>query len=458
MEISVTGFSGILLILIGIVLFLFMFYFTIQSFKEKEYRASKILAWTTILLPLPFFFIAFYEFDFQLIVSNIILTITLITVIFLFIPMKGLKKIKIDAPKNKIDERDIMFSRRLLKKGTPKYDEYYKRRPENLEADENFRQRPGLLTKESSQFDPVMFASSDASFFTVDQLSSGIDGKPIGEPQFFDKSDLTNYIKKWAKKLGALNVGITKLENYHIYSHAGRGENYGKENKLSHKFAIAFTVEMDYEFTSTGPKAPIVMESGQQYLNAGAIAVQLAAFIRNLGHEAKAHIDANYQVICPLVAKDAGLGELGRMGLLISPDHGSRVRIGVVSTDIPLLTDQKKDDKSVVEFCNICLKCAETCPSQAISSEGRKDIGGVKRWQINQEKCFQFWCTAGTDCGRCLAVCPYSHPNNFMHRIIRFGIRNNFLFRRIAMPMDDLIYGRKPVIKEIPSWMKVRKV
>ncbi len=458
MDLGVKGIPDILLILTGSIIFLVMLYFSIESFNEKEYRAGRIFTWFAILFPLPYFFIAFYEISNHSIYSYLFITITFLVVVIFFIPLKGFKKIKIDPPKNKIDERDIMFSRRLLKKGTLKYEEYYKRRPDNLDPDETFRKMPGLLIKGSSQYDPVMFASSEASFYTVDQLASGIDGKPVGDPQQFNETDISQYIKKWTKKLGALNVGITNLDDYHIYSHVGRGNNYGDKIELGHKFAIAFTVEMDYKFTSTGPQAPIVMESGQQYLNAGAIAVQLAAFIRNLGHEARAHIDANYQVICPLVAKDAGLGELGRMGLLMTPNQGPRVRIGVVTTNIPLQIDERKNDESVIAFCNICKKCADTCPSHAISTEDRKNINGVNRWQINQEKCFQFWCTSGTDCGRCLSVCPYSHPDNLMHRFIRFGIKNNYLFRRIALPLDDFIYGRKPKIKQIPAWMKVRKI
>jgi len=60
---------------------------------------------------------------------------------------------------------------------------------------------------------------------------------------------------------------------------------------------------MDYDALKTGPNAPAVMESAQQYLAAGAIGIQLAEFIRKLGHPARAHIDGNYEVVCPLVAK-----------------------------------------------------------------------------------------------------------------------------------------------------------
>ncbi|MBC8457864.1 MAG: hypothetical protein H8D67_07705 [Deltaproteobacteria bacterium] len=71
----------------------------------------------------------------------------------------------------------------------------------------------------------------------------------------------------------------------------------------SHSHAIAFLVEMEKNFTDTAPQAPVIMESYRQYLGAGLIALQVAAFLRTLGWEARAHIDANYEVICPLVAR-----------------------------------------------------------------------------------------------------------------------------------------------------------
>jgi len=48
-----------------------------------------------------------------------------------------------------------------------------------------------------------------------------------------------------------------------------------------------------------------------------------------------------------------------------------------------------------------------------------------------------------------MIVCPYSHPDNWFHRIIRFGIRNNVLFRRLAIPLDDLFYGKKPKARNL---------
>ena len=70
----------------------------------------------------------------------------------------------------------------------------------------------------------------------------------------------------------------------------------------------------------SAPEGTSVMESSEQYLRSGVLALKLAAYIRELGYESTAHIDGNYEVICPLVAADAGLGVLGRMGLLMTPN------------------------------------------------------------------------------------------------------------------------------------------
>jgi reductive dehalogenase len=263
------------------------------------------------------------------------------------------------------------------------------------------------------------------------------------EKENIESAQLTGFLKYWAKKLGAKDVGITLLKDYHKYATIGRGDDYGKPVQLDHKYAIAITVEMDKDLIDTAPKAPVTLETSHIYLESGEVAVQIAVFLRKLGFESRAHIDGNYRVICPLVAKDAGLGNIGRMGLLMTPKEGPRVRIAVVTTDAPLKIDNREPDHSMTAFCRVCKKCAENCPSRAIPFDDEKVIDGVKRWQINQEKCFTYWCQVGTDCGKCIAVCPYSHPDNLFHNIVRFGTRHNPFFRLIAASLDDVFYGKK---------------
>ena len=112
-------------------------------------------------------------------------------------------------------------------------------------------------------------------------LHTLIDRQPEkNEPVRIQASEMARFLKKWAKKLGAVLAGITELKDYHKYSVIGRGERYGEPVDLEHKYALALTVEMDKTMIDHAPFGPTAMESAQQYVNAGNIAVQLAEFIR----------------------------------------------------------------------------------------------------------------------------------------------------------------------------------
>ena len=433
------------LIFIGFFLFLFMIYFSIVSIIEKERHAASRAFVLAIILPISYLLIPELLGEYAHIYSTILMSLTVISGLILIFPFKIKISRANEIPLQRYDERDIMFSRRELMPGSDKFDEFYKRKPDKKALDDKFRVKPGLLNKNANLYDPLSFAAANASFKTVEAFYDLLDKESqIQNKVKIDDKEITRFIKKWAQKLGVISIGITELKDYHLYSVKGRREKYGKPVILDHKFAIAFTVEMDKTMLEFAPNGPTVMESAQQYLEAGTIAVQIAEFIHKLGYEAQAHIDGNYSVVCPLVAWDAGLGEIGRMGLLMTPQLGPRVRIGVITTNLPLITDSRKYDNSIIEFCEICKKCADACPPKAIPFEGRKLADGINRWKINAEACYTYWCTIGTDCGRCMSVCPYSHPNNFLHNIVRYGIRVSPIFRIFALKMDDFFYGRIP--------------
>lgn len=357
----------------------------------------------------------------------------------------------------RIDERDTMFARMVLEPGTERFEAYYRDHPEAREADERWRSRPGLLNDAASAHDPVLFPAALASFETVQHLRALVDGEVAEDKVDVDPASITRFLGRWIGKLGAHSVGVTALRNEHVYSHIGRGEGYGEEVDLPHSFAIAFTVEMDDEMVARAPMAPTLMESARAYVESGAIAVQIAILLRHLGYSARAHIDGNYRVVCPLVARDAGLGELGRMGLLITPRLGTRVRIGVVTTEMPLIASPRNEDPSVEDFCNVCDRCVVMCPSKAVPSGEMQEIDGVRRWKIDSEACFGYWCLVGTDCARCMAVCPHSHPDTPFHRAVRWGIRRSRLFRRFAATADKWVYGDRPAPARLADWMKTAR-
>ena len=432
--------------------------FAIVSLREKHRRASQISLIFAILTLVLFSFSIFSPPLIQKIAAALMGMALLAASVFFIWPTK--KEITPSPmPQTKVDERTIMFARARLKPGTDQYETYYRDHPEHKVPDDAFRQNPGLLETKALFYDQKLASSPEGNFFLTESLRDAVDG-PVTEIKIkASLEEITPYIKNLASYHGAREVGICRLQPYHIYSHIGRGTGkYGAPIELDHKFAIAFTVEMSHEMINCGPRIPAVMESAKQYAEAGKIAVSLAAAIRSMGYPARAHIDGNYRVIAPLVAKDAGLGEIGRMGLLMTPRLGPRVRLAVVTTNLPLIPDEPTCDPTVIDFCTICKKCAEVCPSQAIPFGDRETYeDGTFRWKIDPERCYTYWTRVGTDCGRCMAVCPYSHADIFMHNLIRSGVNHSHNFRRAAHWMDNLFYGRKPVPHSPPDWIERTK-
>jgi ferredoxin len=429
--------------------------FALFSYWEREKRAVRVSVILAVggaaLFLLPTLLGAELKVLFIFLIGSSVL-------VFLILSLLPIGRISLgnDIPDVRFDERDIMFARARLKSGTQKYLDYYEMHPERKVIDDNTRSKPGLLSPQAKLANEVLFASPEASFTLTGVMGQIVEGPTAGNKLTMPVEEMTIYIKGLAGYYGALEVGVTKLHPSHVYSHIGRGPGtYGAEISLDHQYAIAFTVEMDHGMVGANPTPAGVMESAKQYVEAGRVAVQLATAIRQMGYDARAHIDGNYRVIAPLVARDSGLGEIGRMGLLMTPKQGPRVRLGVVTTTLELIEDRRVANKAVIDFCTICKKCAENCPSKSIPFEPRQEMDGVLRWQINPESCFLYWNVIGTDCGICMTVCPYSHPDTLPHITLRWGIARSGFVRRAALWMDDIFYGRMPARREPPEWAQV---
>lgn len=436
--------TTIILLSISVGFFILGFAFLLTSLREGEQKASIWSAGTTLTGTILLSSSLMLPSQGRIVLIGILLGLGLITALVFYFPL-GKESGEDSDPHHQVDEREIIFARARLIPDSPEYEIYYQLHPEHQEQDDASRKKPGLLSPQASYTEPLHSAAAGASFYLTDALREAVDGPVAEQKNDYSPEILTRTVKQLTKYYGALDCGITILKSAHIYSHIGRGSGkYGAPVELKHKFAIAFVVEMDYQMIGSAPYPPVTMESGRQYVELARVAVQLAAAIRSLGFPARAHIDGNYRVIAPLVARDAGLGEIGRMGLLITPHQGPRVRVGVVTTDMPLIADNYQANVSLIDFCNICQKCADNCPSQSIPHGDREVNNGVVRWKISPESCYHYWTIIGTDCGRCLAVCPYSHPDNWAHNIVRWGISKSGTFRRAALVLDDFLYGKTP--------------
>jgi hypothetical protein len=213
-------------------------------------------------------------------------------------------------------------------------------------------------------------------------------------------------IKQAAKLYGASLVGICKLEENWIYADIRIPKGLGN--------VIVMAVEMDADAISTSPSVQAAAATGVGYSKMAFLTACTGEFIRNLGYQA-IQCGNDTALSIPL-AIEAGLGELGRNGLLITPRYGPRVRICKVITDLPLEPD-KPIQFGVREFCKKCKSCSEKCEAHAISNDDepsfkfvcKSNNPGALKWYVDAEKCYLYWCENSTDCSTCIKVCPYNN-------------------------------------------------
>ena len=343
----------------------------------------------------------------------------------------------------KYDERDTMFSRMARKRGTPAYEDYYSCRKEYREKDDHLRQLPRLLEPGGKYYHPQITTEARRIFDAIEKISMDKQVIDSWASRFKKTDNHKRLIHNLCRSLGAIRVGFAELDQAFVYSHKGRfDEVYGRVIELNHPTVIVFLVEMDFYAMQQAPRAQVIRESAHQYYRAAKIALTVEALLQSLGYAAKAQYDAHYDLVLPPLAVAAGLGEVGRNNILISDGYGSRVRIGAISTDLIVEYDHPVS-LGVDHFCQICKKCAETCPSRALDAEEKKMVNGELKWPTNVERCYAYWRGIGTDCGICMAVCPFSHKYNWFHNLVREIVYRFSWTHSLVLYLDNLIYRHK---------------
>ncbi|XJS10585.1 tRNA epoxyqueuosine(34) reductase QueG [Aerococcaceae bacterium WGS1372] len=112
------------------------------------------------------------------------------------------------------------------------------------------------------------------------------------------------------------------------------------------------------------------------------------------------------------VAQRAGIGFIGRNGLLITEEFGSYVYLGEIITNIEF-----EPDEEVPFGCGDCMKCIESCPTGALLGDGRMNAQVCLSYQTQTKGYMpnQFRQKMGRviyGCDICQIVCPYNRGIN----------------------------------------------
>ncbi len=269
---------------------------------------------------------------------------------------------------------------------------------------------------------------------------------------FESKENASYIIKKAAKLYGAGLVGIAPYDERWFYGTEVYAplnpktqmldyEGFNPERKVEFGFkpksVIVMAIEMDYEAMKTSPSMISHAAAGFGYTQMMVTSVTMAGFLRQLGYNTSHSGNCSGPNVPNAIA--AGLGEGSRMGMLITEEFGPRVRLCKVVTDLELAYDRPKTF-GVKQFCEVCMKCADNCPSGAISKVkkttdpenkpiNRCNNSGVDKWFNDGQKCISFWNDNYKGCSNCISVCPYNKIEDWHHDLAKVatmvpGLRN----------------------------------
>jgi len=236
-----------------------------------------------------------------------------------------------------------------------------------------------------------------------------------------DPAAMTRHIKRVAREFGADIVGIAQAHPSFLYKgsryvenmEVGDSHELESAEELCRKFPylIVLPVAWNYEMSQAHRHhigdASYHLSTQQIHSVIGS----MIGYIQELGYNVIRGA-ANPQA----VALASGVGELGRNGMIITKKFGARIHLqDTLMTDLPLVPG-KPIDIGVEDFCNVCRKCAVTCPTNSISFEGKQVSNGVEKYKIKWLTCYKLrpyvhehW----GSCLTCVAVCPYTKPTSW---------------------------------------------
>ena len=100
---------------------------------------------------------------------------------------------------------------------------------------------------------------------------------------------------------------------------------------------------------------------------------------------------------------EAGLGQLGACGYLLTPHEGNRCRLMMVTTDANVSYDEPVD-YGIHAFCQVCQVCVNRCPGRALMRD-KIWWRGLEKNKLYFKRCRPVMARY-LGCGVCMKVCP----------------------------------------------------
>ncbi|HET7930203.1 MAG TPA: tRNA epoxyqueuosine(34) reductase QueG, partial [Rhodanobacteraceae bacterium] len=278
-------------------------------------------------------------------------------------------------------------------------------------------------------------------------------------------TDLAQRIRDWGVELGFAQVGFTGVELGEDEAHlqawldAGRhgsmdymqrhGLKRSRPQELQPGTVRVISARMNYFPHGSDPDAAwqTLADGERAYISRYALGRDYHKLIRNRLQKLATRIETetgpfgyraftdSAPILEKALARNAGLGWIGKHTLVINRDAGSYFFLGEILTDLPLPVDAPAS-----AHCGTCTRCIEVCPTQAI----------IGPYQLDARRCISYLTIESKDaipedlrpllgnrvfgCDDCQLVCPWNkfaqptHEEDFAPRHGLDGIKLVELF------------------------------
>ncbi len=217
-------------------------------------------------------------------------------------------------------------------------------------------------------------------------------------PKTQTTAEFMQEIESYALNLGASSIGYTKVPPRWVFQN--KAITFGN--------AIVLSMEMDKDRIDTAPSIDCEVTVMEIYRDLGRICNKVAALLRQRGYGAHAGHPLMGAALYPPLAQMAGLGWIGLNGIIITPEHGPRVRLAAVFTSIENLPFSEDNPHGwVTDYCDGCKICIKKCPPKALY-ESPIDHGNGQITYVSNELCFPYF-SDYYGCSVCIAVCPFNN-------------------------------------------------
>ena len=273
-------------------------------------------------------------------------------------------------------------------------------------------------------------------------------GPAAARPASRSAAEWSEWVREEARRLGMSTVGMAAYDERYTFA--------GHVDEVSGSQVIVCVVEQNWKATQTLPGP--VGEQTALSTNAEIIEMtaQLADVITAAGFRAHAHSTEGIAVIHHY-AVESGLGQMGINGQLLTPEAGSRCRLAMITTEMPLELDSPRDF-GIPAVCDECHACVRRCPAGAIPLK-RSWYRGIEKSKLNLARCFPVVAKAN-GCSVCVKVCPvqrYGLQAVLDHRTSTgeiLGVGTDEL-EGYDWPLDGRHYGPRQRPKLDPTFFEI---